>query len=109
MNIATLTLSRVASAVLAASRFISPTNGVPSAGGNTLGVTRTSAASGDLVPVDAAGTAIVETAGAIADGGAIETDANGKALAKNTGATVARALQAATGAGQFIEVLLIQN
>lgn len=110
MNIPTLTLSVAAAAALSANRFVTATGAVPAAGANVLGVTRTSAgAAGDLVPVDADGTALVEAGAAIAAGAAVETDASGKALTKNTGATVARALQAATAAGQLIEVRLIPN
>jgi hypothetical protein len=108
-SISLLTLSRTAAAALTAARFVSTGNGVPGAGANTLGVTRTDAASGALVAVDAVGTAVVEASAAIADGASIETTNDGRAVTKTTGIAVARALQAAAGAGDKIEVLLIPN
>jgi hypothetical protein len=107
--IALLTLTRTAGAALTAQRFVAPDGTVPAAGANTLGVTRTDAAAGSPVAVDAIGTAIVEAAAAIADGAPIETTVDGRAVTKTTGISVARALQAAGAAGDKIEVLLIPN
>lgn len=106
---ALLVLSLLAAADLAACRFVSPTNGVPSAGGNTLGVANSDAATGDYCPVTAVGTAIVEASAAISKGDLVETLDDGRAQTKDTGVAVGRALQEATAAGQKIEVLLIQN
>jgi len=111
-SIPTLVLSILASAVLSANRFISLTGGVPAAGGNSYGVTQTSVKSGELAPVAIAGTEIVETGAAIAVNALIQTDNQGRAITKDTGATLARMAPgqaAATGAGQFVEVILIPN
>lgn len=108
-NIALLTLSFQASAALTADRFVSVTAGVPAAGANTIGVTRSDTAAGKMAPVDVIGTAIVEASAAIAGGAEIETTADGRAVTKTTGKTVARALQAAAAAGDKFEILLIAN
>lgn len=110
-NISLLTLSMIITAAVTAERFMSPTGGVATAAGNSAGVTRTSGAIGDLVPVDVLGTAVVTAGAAIAAGAAIEVGANGKAVTKSAGVTVARAAPGATAAadGDRIEVLLIPN
>lgn len=104
-----LTLSWRASANLTANRFVSHAGGVPSANGATLGVARADCASGLMASVDILGTAIVETGGAITANATIGTDASGKAVAYSSGVKVGVAMQAASGAGEFIEVLLLQN
>lgn len=108
-SIPILSLPKRATAALTAERFVSPTGGLPTAGGNTLGVTRSNAAIGELTTVDILGTAVVVASAAIAEGAAIETLADGRAVTRTTGVTVARALQAATAAGQSFEVLLVAN
>jgi len=109
-NISVLTLSVAAAAALTANRFVTAVGAVPAANANVLGVTRTSAAAaGDLVPVDVLGTAIVEASAAISAGAAVATTNDGRAVTHSTGAVVARALQAAAGAGSLFEVVLIPN
>jgi uncharacterized ParB-like nuclease family protein len=112
-NISVLTLTVIAAAALTMRRFVTTVGAVPAAGAACVGVTRSSAAAaGDLVPVDVLGTAIVETGGAIAVGAAIECDASGRAITRASGVTLARMAPgqaAATGAGQFVEVVLIPN
>lgn len=90
-------------------RFVNPSGAQAGAGENALGVSRYAAATGAYVAVSALGTAIVEAGAAIAAGAAIQSDASGRAITKDTGATVARALQAASAAGDFVEVVLIPN
>lgn len=109
LHIAILTLSLVAAADLTAFHFVSPTGGAPTAGGNTLGVANMDTATGATAPVIVQGTAPVVASAAIAKGAAIETLADGRAATKSSGVTVARALEAATQAGDVIQVLLIQN
>jgi hypothetical protein len=109
MNISILTLTLTAAASLTANRFVTPLGGVPAANGVCIGVTRTGAASGELVPVDTDGTGIVEASAAIAAGAAVATTNDGRAVTHSTGAKVAIALQAAAGAGALIEVKLIPN
>lgn len=105
-----LPLTIVASATLVADRFITAAGAVPAADANVLGVVRQAAVSGDKVTVDVLGTAIVEAGAAVAVGATLKTDASGRAITWVTaGAKVGLALQAASAAGQFIEVLLIPN
>jgi hypothetical protein len=108
-SIPLLTLTAIATGVLAANRFVTHAKAQAAAAANTLGVARTPGAIGDAVPVDVIGTTIVEAGAAIADGAAIETDAQGRAITRTAGPTVARAQQAAGAAGHLIEVLLIPN
>lgn len=109
MNLSTLALTVTAAAALSAHRGVTVAGAVPAAGANVLGFTRTAAASGDLVPVDADGTVLAEAGAAIALGAAVEVDAQGRVITRTTGATVGRALAAATAAGQVIEVRFIAN
>lgn len=105
-----LTLTVVATGAVPAHRFVSPQGALPQAGGNTLGVTRAEAtAAGQEVAVDVLGTTVVEAGAAIAAGALLETDSQGRAVPRTSGQPVARALQAATGAGRRIEVLLLPN
>lgn len=103
------TLPVIAAVALTANRFVSPTGGLPAAGGNTLGVALSDTAQGDACPVERLGTAKVVASAAIAKGAAIESLDDGRAVTRTTGVTCARALEAATVAGQIIEVALIPN
>ena len=117
-------LSALAATALLAERFVSQsgagtTNGALTtinvaqttlAATNTLGVVRQAAASGDKVTVDVLGSAIIEAGAAITAGATVSSDTVGRAIAWATGAAkVGMALQSATAAGQFIEILLIPN
>ncbi|PIQ25435.1 DUF2190 domain-containing protein [bacterium (Candidatus Blackallbacteria) CG13_big_fil_rev_8_21_14_2_50_49_14] len=99
----------LATAGLTGNRLVSPTGGLPTAGGNTLGVAGMDTSSGQTAPVIAMGTAPIEASAAIAEGAEVEALADGRIVTKSTGVTVGRTLQAATAAGQVIEVLLIPN
>lgn len=105
-----LTLTLALTGTVAANRFVTPAGAQAGADANTLGVARTAGVSGEKTPVDVIGTAVVEAGAAIAAGATLKTDASGRAIAWVTaGAKVGIALQAATAAGQFIEVLLLPN
>ena len=104
-----LTLPVLLTAAVAAQRFVTPTGAQAGAAANALGVSRTAGAIGERVPVDAIGTTVVQAGAAVAVGATIQSDANGKAITWASGARLAFALEAATAADQFIEVLLIQN
>lgn len=109
-NIAILTLTFALTGTVAVNRFVTPAGAQAGADANTLGVTRLAGVSGDNVPVDTLGTAIVESGAAFAKGASLKADGDGKAITWVTsGAKVAIALEAATDAGQMIEVLLIPN
>jgi len=105
-----LTLTVTAAATLTAERFITAAGGVPAADANVLGVVRQAGVTGDKVSVDCLGTVIVEAGAAISAGATLKTDNQGRAIPWATsGAKIGLALQAASGAGQFIEVLLMPN
>ena len=77
---------------------------------NTLGVARTAAVSGDKIPVDVLGTVVIESGAAFSAGATLKADASGRGIVWVTsGAKIALALEAATGAGQFVEAVLIPN
>lgn len=108
-NVSVLSLSVKASATVAARRFVTVAGAQAGAGANALGVSKFGGATGDMLTVDALGTSIVEAGAAFAVGAALQSDADGKAITKDAGATLARALQAATAAGDLVEVLNIPN
>ena len=108
--ISLLALPAVLTGTVAANRFVTPAYAQAGADVNTLGVSRTGGNSGDKVTVDALGTACVEVGAAVTAGNTVKSDASGRAIPWATsGAKVGVALEAATAAGQFIEVLLIPN
>lgn len=105
-----LTITVAATGTIAANRFVTPAGAQAGADANVLGVARTAAVSGAAIPVDVLGTVVVEAGAAISAGATLKSDANGRAIPWATsGAKVALALQAAAGAGERIEALLIPN
>lgn len=106
-----LSLTVAAAGAIAANRFVTPAGAQAGADANTLGAARFAAgAAGEKITVDALGTAIVEAGAAVAAGATVKSDASGRAITWATsGAKVGLALDAATAAGQMIEVLLIPN
>lgn len=112
-NISLLTLTVIASATVAANRFVTTAGAhTGAAGALPLGVTRSDGVSGDPIPVDVLGTALVEAGAAIAAGATIMVTTDGKALTHDgAGAkhAVGRALEAAGAAGDLVEVLLVPS
>lgn len=110
-NISILKLSLVAAGTIARGRFVTGAGVQAGAQAKVLGVADCDATSGKDVGIDTIGTAVVEAGGAFAADIELETDANGKAVARTTGPVVARSLpgQSSSGAGQFVEVLLIPS
>jgi hypothetical protein len=105
-----LALTGIASAPISAQTFVTHADAPAGAAANTKGVARSDAASGAAYPVDVLGTAVVLSGAAVAVGDALQTDASARAITRtSTNPVVARALSAATGANQGIEVLLIPN
>lgn len=105
-----LALTVLSTGAIGAERFVTHAGGQAGAAVRTLGIARSKAdEAGEIVPVDVIGTAVIETGGAIALGAKLETDAQGRAVTFAAGTHVATALQAAAGAGEFIEVLLVPN
>lgn len=108
-SIPVMALTATASGAVVAGRFVTVAGAQAGAAANTLGVARFGVASGEAVTVDVLGTAAVEAGAAITAGDALETDANGKAITRVAGPVVGRALQTASGAGAFVEAVLIPN
>jgi len=111
-NIATLTLTVAAAGVLAANRFVTQAGAYPAAGAAGFGVTRSSAeAAGDLVPVDINGTGIAEAGAAFAKDVPLMLDATGRVVLLTVGAKspVGRSMEAATAAGDLVEILLVPS
>lgn len=110
-NFSLLTLTVMATAVLAANRFVEQDGTYPAAGGKAFGVTRVDAAIGDPTPVDVIGTTIVMCGAAVAKDDALMVDAAGKVvpLAGSAKQAVARAMEAGAADGALIEVLLIPS
>jgi hypothetical protein len=133
-NISLLTLSIKATGAIAISRGVTHAGAQGAAqGAKIIGIARTAAASGDMLAVVAKGTAIVEAGAAVAVGDSVIIDSSGRAIPTTgalevaTGSTAVTssaangdiltgadlpeyvfgdALEAASGAGDFIEVLM---
>lgn len=109
-SISVLTLSFTAAGVITAGRFVAPGGTQATAGANTLGVSRQDAVANDKATVEVLGTSAVETGGAISVNDTLKSDSVGRAITwSSSGAKIGLALEAATAAGQTIEVLLIPN
>ncbi len=109
---AIFTVTARASGAVQEKRFVDHSGAQAGANANALGVSGASAADGELLPVHVLGTAIVETGGAVNVGDPVSSDAQGRAVVTD-GTTytvkVGRAREAASAAGEFIEVLLIPS
>lgn len=102
----------VATAAVAANRFIAYDGGYPSiAGGakDAQGVTEHAAAAGEAVSAITGYSALVEAEDAIAFGELVKVGTDGKAVAGTAADHCGRALGAATQAGQLIEVQLYKH
>lgn len=108
-SITILALSVLAAGQVEVHRFVTAAGAQAGDGQNSLGVSEFPAAGGEMLTVNALGTAVVEAGAAIAAGERLQSDADGKAVPKTTGATTAVALQAAAAEGDLLEVFLIPN
>lgn len=109
-NTPILTLTQLLAGTVAMNRFVAPGGTLAGAGVNTLGASRIAGVSGEKIAVDVYGTAIVESGAAVTLNATVKSDATGRAIDWVTsGAKVGIALEAASAAGQMIEVLLIPN
>jgi hypothetical protein len=98
-----------AAANLSRGRFCTGTGAVPAAGALCLGVVHEAVAATEPVPVMTVGVALCETGNTITltNGQAkVEVDSSGRVVPFTTGQCVGLALDAATGTGQFVRVLL---
>lgn len=104
-----LTLTCIASAAVRAERFVTKAGAECGAGARAYGVSDVAAAIGEPIAAHAIGTAVVTAGAAINDDTLVESDAQGRAVTRNTGVVLGRTLQAATAAGQRIEILLLPS
>lgn len=104
-----LTITITATGTITASRFMTIAGAQAGADAAAIGVSKSDAVSGDLVPCVILGTAVVEAGAAIAAGATLKSDASGRAITWATsGSKLGIALQAASAAGELIEALLYQ-
>lgn len=102
----------VATAAVVANRFIGFSGGyavgTAGAGGATdaQGVSESDAAIGEALSVVTGYSAIVEAGGAISAGAFVKPGTDGKAVAGSISDNCGRALEAAGGAGELLEVVL---
>lgn len=87
-------------------RFIKFSGAYGEEGYKSLGVCNANTAFGEMMPVMAKGIAIVETGGPINQGASVESFDDGVAVTQTTGPLEGYAMDAASGAGQLIRVLL---
>lgn len=105
-----LSLTQTAASIIAANRFLDFDGNHAADGEKPLGVSAYAAAVGAAVSTRVLGTTMLEAGGAIAKGGPIKpaADGSGKGIAQaGAGPIAAYALEAATGDGKLIEVLLV--
>lgn len=108
-NISILNLPLILTAQVEAYTFVDLSGANATPGGYALGSVITNGEPGDAVTVDVCGTAQVTAGAAISAGAEIQVGPNGKAITKTSGKTVARALEAASGDGSVIEILLLPS
>jgi Uncharacterized conserved protein (DUF2190) len=111
-NISLMTLTVIATAALVANRCVTLAGAYPAAGGLALGVTRSDAAVDGLVPVDVYGAAVLVAGAAITAGATLMAGTDGKAITHDGDGDkhpIGRALEAATGDGSLLEVLLVPS
>jgi hypothetical protein len=108
-NIPVLTLPVLSTGNILAKTFVTYAGLQCGAAGRALGVARANSDFiGQPVATDVIGTTQVLTGAAVNQGDKLQSDANGNAITQTgTNPVLAVALEAATGAGQTIEVLLV--
>lgn len=98
-----------ASGAIVSHRFVGTNSAQAGAAANTLGVAGYDGADGDATTIDTLGVVSVEAGAAVAIGDLIETDASGRGITRTAGPIVARSLDAAAAAGDFVRCVLIPN
>jgi len=110
---ALLTLTVTATGAVSPHRFVSFAGAqLAVAGALALGVSTFQAVANDDLALDVIGTTVVESGAAVAVGDAIVSDASGRGIenpAVGGEVVLGYALDAATAAGEFIEVLLVRS
>jgi hypothetical protein len=79
-NTSIFTLSILATAVIAACRFVTHAGAHAGVAGAAIGVSRSAAAEDAYVPVDVIGTVVVESGAAVAVGDLVQSDSTGRAI-----------------------------
>ncbi len=102
------TLTRTLVGEVPAFRFVGTDNALAGDGANTIGVASHYGLDEDTA-VYTLGAVPVETGGPVTEGALVQSDGDGCAIDKAAGAGVARALDGASNAGQFILCQLIPN
>ena len=101
---------KLTAALAAPHLFTTLAGALPAAGARAHGVARYGGAVGDLVTVDIMGISLATAAAAVDKDAALEVTAAGKVQTKaGSNVVVARALEAASAAGDIIEVLLLPS
>jgi hypothetical protein len=109
-SIPILTLTQLLTATVAANRFTTVAGIQTGADLNALGVSRVGGIATEKIPLDVLGTTVIEAGAAVAAGATLKSDATGRGITWVTsGARLAIALEAAGGAGELIEAVLIPN
>jgi len=109
-NIPLLVKSVTAGAALAQYQPVQASGAAATAAGNAVGFANVAAASGDLVPVTVLGTALAVAGAAITAGSLVEVGSTvTQVVTKSAGVAIGRALNAASAAGDIVEVLIIPN
>lgn len=101
-----LALTSAATAAITAYRFTTLDGALAGANGSAHGVSQYDADIGDQYAVTVLGTAIIEAGAAFSKGALLESDALGRAVTAVNGPVLALALEAASGVGVPVEVLL---
>lgn len=104
-NVIIGTISVLAAGALTSNRFVNFAGATPAAGDPVIGRANADYSAGEMAGVDTHGALVIESGGAIALGAQVQTDASGRAITLAAGAAAGRALDAATGAGEFIRIL----
>lgn len=103
-----LTVSATTAAGVSEFRFVGFDGELTGLNGLARGVAITPAAAGEDYALDALGETVVEAGAAFAAGALLSSDANARAVSGGT-KPAARALEAATAAGQRVRCLLLPN
>lgn len=104
-----LSLPLKLAAAVAEYTFVDLSGANATAAAYALGLADQGGAIGDVIKTQVQGTGRMTAGAAIAKGALIEVGALGKGVTKAAGISVARALEAAAGAGSVIEVLLLPS
>jgi hypothetical protein len=105
-----LTLSMTLSGTVAQYGPVSAAGAPATAASNAIGFAPVGGVSGDIVAVIVMGTSLAVAGAAIAAGALVEVGSTpSQVVTRSAGVSIGRALNAASAAGDFVEVLILQN